>query len=88
MYGMKKLLHGTWWKSERRTYPSESMLMATVTDLLQLIYKKLDEILHVITKNRGAGDEDEPKPEPISQEKFNTAMDEVVKEVNKRGRAE
>jgi len=62
--------------------------MTTVTEVLQLIYQKLDEILHAITKNRGAGDENEPKPKPISQEKFNTAMDEVVKEVNKRGRGE
>ena len=61
--------------------------MVAVNKLLELIYNKLHEILLAI-KNQGGVDENEPKPEPISQEKFNTAMDEVVKEVNKRGRAE
>ena len=58
--------------------------MATMTELLQLIYNKLHEILTAIKKNQGATDE--VKSKPISQEKFNTAMDEVIKEVNKRGR--
>ena len=58
-------------------------MMVAVKELLELIYKKLHEILLAI-KNQGAGGEDEPKPKPISQEKFNTAMDEVVKEVNKK----
>lgn len=62
--------------------------MADLSEItLQLIYKKLDEILHAITKNQGAGDNDEPKSKPISQEKFNTAMNKAVKEVNKLGRS-
>jgi len=60
-------------------------MISTMTELLELIYNKLHEILLAI-KNQGG--EDEPKPKPISQEKFNTAMDEAVKEVNKRGRGE
>ena len=59
-----------------------------MTEVLQLIYKKLDEILNAITKNQETGGEVKSKPKPISQEKFNTAMDNVVKEVNKRGRGE
>lgn len=59
-------------------------MMVAVNEVLQLIYKKLDEILHAITKKQGAGGDDEPKPKPISQEKFNTAMDAAVKEVNKK----
>ena len=54
-----------------------------MTELLELIYSKLHEILLAI-KKQGGVDEDEPKP--ISQEKFNTAMDKAVKEVNKLGR--
>ena len=54
-----------------------------MTELLELIYNKLHEILLAI-KKQGGVDEDEPKP--ISQEKFNTAMDKAVKEVNKLGR--
>ena len=58
-------------------------MMVAGNELLELIYNKLHEILIAIKKQ---GVVDEPKPKPISQEKFNTAMDEVVKEVNKRGR--
>jgi len=60
-------------------------MISTMTELLELIYNKLHEILLAI-KNQGGVDEDEPKP--ISQEKFNTAMDKAVKEVNKLGRGE
>ena len=63
-------------------------MMVAVNELLELIYSKLHEILLAIKKQGGVNNEDEPKPKPISQEKFNTAMDEAVKEVNKRGRGE
>jgi hypothetical protein len=41
---------------------------------LQLIYKKLDEILDAI----------KGKEKPITQEQFNTAMQEVIDLVNKK----
>ena len=60
-------------------------MISTMTELLELIYNKLHEILLAI-KNQGGEDEDEPKPKPISQKEFNTAMDKAVEEVNKLGR--
>jgi len=60
-------------------------MISTMTELLELIYNKLHEILIAI-KKQGDGGDDEPKPKPISQEKFNTAMDKAVEEVNKLGR--
>ena len=58
--------------------------MANLTeDTLQLIYKKLDEILTAITKYQS--NSDNPDVKPITQKQFNDAMDEVMKLVNKKG---
>jgi hypothetical protein len=49
--------------------------MSSLTEItLQLIYKKLEEILAAI----------KGKENPITQEQFNTAMKEVMKVVNKK----
>jgi hypothetical protein len=49
--------------------------MSSLTEVtLQLIYKKLDEILDAI----------KGKEKPITQEQFNTAMQEVIDLVNKK----
>ena len=56
--------------------------MVAVNELLQLIYKKLDEILVAIKKGQSEGEKGKPKP--ITQKQFNNAMDEVMKEVNKK----
>jgi translation initiation factor IF-2 len=49
--------------------------MSSITETtLQLIYKKLEEILAAI----------KGKEKPITQEQFNTAMKEVIDLVNKR----
>ena len=49
--------------------------MASLTEVtLQLIYKKLDEILDAI----------KGKEKPITQEQFNTAMEEVINLINKK----
>jgi len=56
--------------------------MADLTEItLQLIYKKLDEILVAI---KGQGEGEGGKPKPLTQKQFNNAMDEVMKEVNKK----
>ena len=50
-------------------------VMATLTEItLQLIYKKLEEILAAIKRQEKS----------ITQEQFNTAMEEVMKVVNKK----
>ncbi len=51
-------------------------------DTLQLIYKKLDEILTAITKYQS--DSENPGVKPITQKQFNDAMNEVMKLVNKK----
>ena len=49
--------------------------MSSITEItLQLIYKKLDEILAAITRQE----------KPITQEQFNSAMKEVIKLGNKK----
>ena len=49
--------------------------MSNLTEVtLQLIYKKLDEILDAI----------KGKEKPITQEQFNAAMKEVIELVNKK----
>jgi molecular chaperone GrpE (heat shock protein) len=49
--------------------------MSSLTEItLQLIHKKLDEILAAI----------QMKEKPITQEQFNTAMKEVIDLVNKK----
>ena len=58
--------------------------MANLTEItLQLIHKKLDEILIAITENRGAVGR--ASVNTVTQEEFTAAMDEVVKLVNKNG---
>jgi hypothetical protein len=49
--------------------------MSSLTEItLQLIYKKLEEILAAIKRQE----------KPITQEQFNTAMQEVIALVNKK----
>jgi len=56
--------------------------MADLTEItLQLIYKKLDEILIAI---KGQSEGEPVKPKPLTQKQFNNAMDAVMKEVNKK----
>ena len=65
--------------------------MSSLTEVtLQLIHKKLDEILIAIKENVGAeetlGQHDvfRRKEKPITQEQFNTAMKSVMDLVNKK----
>jgi len=60
--------------------------MASVThEALQLIVKKLDQILKILKLGRRSNDRDEaPKDKSISQDKFNTAMKNVMHWVNKK----
>ena len=49
--------------------------MSSITEItLQLIYKKLEELLAAINRQE----------KPITQEQFNSAMKEVIKLVNKK----
>jgi len=58
--------------------------MANLTEItLQLIHKKLDEILIAITENRGAVER--VSVNTVTQEEFTAAMNEVIKLVNKNG---
>ena len=57
--------------------------MADLSEItLQLIYKKLDEILIAIKQGQSA--DEQVKPKPLTQKQFNNAMQEVMKEVNKK----
>ena len=57
--------------------------MADLTEItLQLIYKKLDEILIAIKQVQS--EDEQGKPKPLTQKQFNNAMNEVMKEVNKK----
>ena len=60
--------------------------MANVThEALKLIVKKLDQILKILKLGRRSNDRDEaPEEESVSQDKFNTAMHNVMKWVNKK----
>ena len=63
--------------------------MANLSEItLQLIVKKLDQILKTIKLGRRSSDRDEEakilEDKPVSQDQFNTAMDEVRKLVNKK----
>ena len=61
--------------------------MSSLTEItLQLIHKKLDEILAAITKEKTLGQHDvfSRKEKPITQSQFNTAMENVMKLVNKK----
>ena len=61
--------------------------MASLTEItLQLIYKKLEEILTAIQEEKTLNENDVfPRKEKIvSQDQFNKAMKEVMKLVNKQ----
>jgi len=62
--------------------------MSTLTEItLQLIYKKLEEILAAIKgqeKILNQNDVFSRKEKPITQAQFNTAMENVMKLVNKK----
>ena len=61
--------------------------MSSLTEVtLQLIYKKLDEILAAIKEEKTLNQNDVfPRKEKIvSQEQFNRAMEEVMELVNKK----
>ena len=61
--------------------------MSSLTEVtLQLIYKKLEEILAAITEEKTLNQSDVflRKEKIVSQEQFNKAMKEVMKLVNKK----
>ena len=62
--------------------------MSTLTEItLQLIYKKLEEILAAIKGQEKIMNENDVfsrKEKPITQEQFNAAMEKVMKLVNKK----
>ena len=62
--------------------------MSSLTEVtLQLIYKKLDEILAAIKGQEKILNENDVfsrKNKPITQEQFNAAMENVMKLVNKK----
>ena len=60
--------------------------MASLTQVtLQLIVKKLDEILKILKLGRRSSNRDEKKEDKsVSEEKFITAMKNVMKWVNKK----
>ena len=61
--------------------------MSSITEItLQLIYKRLEEILAAIKEEKTLNENDvfSRKEKPITQEQFNTAMKEVIDLVNKR----
>ena len=59
--------------------------MASVThEALKLIVKKLDQILKILKLGRRSNDREEKKEKSVSQDKFNTAMHNVMKWVNKK----
>ena len=58
--------------------------MASVThEALQLIVKKLDQILKILKLGRRTTNRDEKKEESVSQDQFNSAMKNVMHWVNK-----
>ena len=61
--------------------------MSSLTEVtLQLIYKKLDEILTAITEEKTLNQNDvfPRKEKPITQTQFNAAMRDVMNLVNKK----
>ena len=60
--------------------------MATLIEVtLQLIVKKLDEILKVVKLGRRSQDREEKKEDKsVSQDRFNTAMHNVIDWVNRK----
>jgi len=60
----------------------DGIVMADLSEVtLQLIYKKLDEILIAI---KGQSEDAPVKPKPLTQKQFNEVMAEVMKKVNKK----
>ena len=60
--------------------------MSSLTEItLQLIHKKLDEILDAITEEKRLAEHDvfKRKEKPVTQEQFNSAMEKVMKLVNR-----
>ena len=63
--------------------------MASLTEVtLQLIVKKLDEILKVVKLGRRSQDrpdkEEKKEDKSVSQDRFNTAMHNVIEWVNRK----
>ena len=60
--------------------------MASLTEVtLQLIVQKLDEILKVVKLGRRSQDREEKKEDKsVSQDRFNTAMHNVIEWVNRK----
>ena len=60
--------------------------MASLTEVtLQLIVQKLDEILKVVKLGRRSQDREEKKEDKsVSQDRFNTAMHNVIDWVNRK----
>jgi hypothetical protein len=61
--------------------------MSSLTEItLQLIYKKLNEILDILKEEKTLNKHDvfPRKDKPITQDQFNTAMENVMKLVNKK----
>jgi hypothetical protein len=61
--------------------------MSSLTEVtLQLIYKKLNEILDILKEEKTLNQHDvfSRKDKPITQDQFNTAMENVIKLVNKK----
>ena len=61
--------------------------MSSLTEItLQLIYKKLNEILDILKEEKTLNQHDvfSRKDKPITQDQFNTAMENVMKLVNKK----
>ena len=61
--------------------------MSSLTEItLQIIVKKLDEILDAITEENTLNQHDvfRRKEKPITQAQFNAAMEKVMKLVNKK----
>ena len=60
--------------------------MASLTQVtLQLIVKKLDEILKILKLGRRSSNRNEKKEDKsVSQDRFNTAMHNVIEWVNKK----
>ena len=59
--------------------------MASLThETLKLIVKKLDQILKILKLGRRSNDREEKKDKSVSQDKFNTAMHNVMNWVNKK----
>ena len=59
-------------------------MVSLTHEALQLIVKKLDQILKILKLGRRSNDREEKKDKSISQDKFDTAMKNVMHWVNKK----